>query len=114
MSASASDTTRYTYDPAGNQTSVTGGRGNATWTTYNAWNLAESVIEPATAQATTAAQRTWTTAYNADGEPVSVTQPGGITVSYGYDQMGDLTSQSGSGPPRRRPRRASATTPTAT
>jgi RHS repeat-associated protein len=97
MSSSASDTTSYGYDPAGNQTSVTDGRGNTTWTTYNSWNLAGSVIEPATASATTAAERTWTTAYNADGLPVSVTQPGGITQSYGYDQMGDLTSQSGSG-----------------
>jgi RHS repeat-associated protein len=97
VSASASDTTKYTYDPAGNQTSSTGGRGNPTWTTYNSWDLPESVIEPATAQATTAAQRTWTTAYNADGQAARVTQPGGITISYGYDQMGDLSSQSGSG-----------------
>jgi RHS repeat-associated protein len=97
VSSSASDTTGYGYDPAGNQTSVTGGRGNTTWTTYNAWNLPGSVIEPATPSATTAAERTWTTAYDADGQPVSVTQPGGITQTYGYDQMGDLTSQSGSG-----------------
>jgi RHS repeat-associated protein len=97
VSSSASDTTSYTYDPAGNQTSVTGGRGNTTWTTYNSWNLPESAIEPATATATTAAQRTWTTAYNADGQPAAVTQPGGIALSYGYDQLGDLTSQSGSG-----------------
>ena len=97
VSASASDTTDYSYDPAGNQTSVTGGRGNTTWTTYNSWNLPESAIEPATAAATTAAQRTWTTAYNADGLAATVTQPGGITLTYGYDQLGDLTSQSGSG-----------------
>ena len=97
VSSSASDTTSYGYDPAGNQTSVTDGRGNATWTTYNSWGLPESVIEPATATAATAAQRTWTTAYNADSEPVTVTQPGGITLSYGYDQLGDLTAESGSG-----------------
>jgi RHS repeat-associated protein len=99
VSSSASDTTGYGYDAAGNQTSVTDGRGNTTWTTYNGWNLAQSVIEPATASATTAAERTWTTAYNADGQAASVTQPGGITDSYGYDQMGDLTTQSGSGAP---------------
>ena len=57
------------------------------------WNQPESVIEPATATATTAAERTWTTAYNADGQPATVTQPGGITLSYGYDQLGDLTSR---------------------
>jgi RHS repeat-associated protein len=97
VSASASDTTSYGYDPAGNQTMVTDPRGNSTWTTYNSWNLPESVIEPATAAAATAADRTWTTAYNADGQPATVTQPGGISLSYGYDQMGDLTSESGSG-----------------
>ena len=99
VSSSASDTTSYGYDPAGNQTSVTDGRGNTTWTTYNSWNLPGSVIEPATATATTAADRTWTTAYDADGQAATVTQPGGITLSYGYDQMGDLTSESGSGAP---------------
>jgi RHS repeat-associated protein len=97
VSSSASDTTSYGYDPAGNQTEVTDARGNTTWTTYNSWNLPESVIEPATAAASTAADRTWTTAYTADGQPATVTPPGGITLSYGYDQMGDLTSESGSG-----------------
>jgi RHS repeat-associated protein len=97
VSSSVSDTTSYGYDAAGNQTSVTDGRGNTTWTTYNTWNTPQSVIEPATATATTAADRTWTTAYNADSLPVTVTQPGGITVSDGYNQMGRLTSESGSG-----------------
>ncbi len=97
ITSSSSATTNYGYDPAGNQTSVTDARGNTTWTTYNSWNLPESVIKPATATATTAAQRTWTTAYNADGLPATVTQPGGITQTYGYDQVGDLTSVSGSG-----------------
>ena len=111
MSSSASDTTSYGYDPAGNQTSVTDGNGNTTWTTYNAWNLPESVIEPATPAAPSAAHRTWTTAYNADGQAAAVTQPGGITLAYGYDPLGDLTSRVGQ---RRRgarpPPRRSATT----
>lgn len=97
VSSSAADTTSYGYDRAGNQTSVTGGRGNTTWTTYNTWNLPESVIEPATPQAQAAADRTWTTAYNADSQPATVTQPGGITLTDGYDQLGDLTAESGSG-----------------
>jgi RHS repeat-associated protein len=97
VSASSSDPTSYGYDPAGNQTSVTGGYQNTTWTTYNSWNLPESVIEPATASASAAADRTWTTGYNADGQAASVTQPGGITRGYGYDQVGDLTSETGSG-----------------
>jgi RHS repeat-associated protein len=104
VTASTSDTTGYRYDQAGNQTSITGGNGNTTWTTYNTWNLPESVIEPATAAAPSAAARTWTTSYNADGQVASVSQPGGITQTYGYDPLGDLTSQAGSG--------AAASTPT--
>jgi large repetitive protein len=48
VSSSSSITTSYGYDAAGNRTSVTDGNRNTTWTTYNAWNLPESVIEPAT------------------------------------------------------------------
>ena len=97
VSPSTTISTAYGYDPAGNQTAVTGGKGNTTWTTYNTWNLPESVIEPATPSAVTAAARTWTTSYNANGRPASVTQPGGITQTYGYDPLGNLTSQAGSG-----------------
>ena len=97
VTASSSDTTSYGYDPAGNQTSLTDGNTNTTWTTYNAWELPESVIEPATPAAPSAASRTWTTSYGADGQVASVSQPGGITQTYGYDPLGDLTSQAGSG-----------------
>jgi RHS repeat-associated protein len=97
VSASASITTTYGYDRAGNQTAITGGNGNTTWTTYNPWNLPQSVIKPATAAAPNAADRTWTTGYDADGLAATVTQPGGISLSYGYDAMGNLTSESGSG-----------------
>jgi YD repeat-containing protein len=65
--------------------------------------LPESVIEPTTATAPTTSDTTWTTAYNADGEPSAVTEPGAVSLSYGYDQLGDITSESGSG--------ASAATP---
>jgi RHS repeat-associated protein len=97
VTSTASNTTSYGYDPAGNQTAITGGNGNTTWTTYNTWNLPESVIEPAIATAPSAADRTWTTSYDADGQASSVSQPGGITQAYGYDPLGDLTSQAGSG-----------------
>jgi len=97
VSSSNSITTSYGYDPAGNPTSVTSGNRNATWTAYNSWNLPESVIKPATPAASAAADRTWTTGYDADGRPVSVSQPGGISQSYGYDPLGDLTSEAGSG-----------------
>jgi RHS repeat-associated protein len=97
VSSSSTITTAYGYDPAGNQTAVTGGNGNTTWTTYNTWNQPESVIEPATPAASSAADRTWTTGYDASGRPTSVTEPGGITQSYAYDPLGNLTSQAGSG-----------------
>jgi RHS repeat-associated protein len=103
VSSASSETTSYGYDAAGNRTSVTGGNGNTTWTTYNSWNLPESVVEPTVAAAPTTADTTWTTAYNANGEPATVTEPGGVTLSYGYDPLGDITSESGSG--------ASASTP---
>ena len=97
VSSSSSITTSYGYDPAGNPTSVTDGNTNTTWTTFNAWNLPESVIEPATPAAPDAADRTWTTAYNADRLPATASEPGGISLSYGYDPLGDLTSESGTG-----------------
>jgi RHS repeat-associated protein len=97
VSSSSSITTSYGYDAAGNRTSVTDGNGNTTWTTYNSWNLPESVIEPTTATATSASDTTWTTAYNADGEPATVTEPGGVSLAYGYDPLGDITSESGTG-----------------
>ncbi|HSZ39530.1 MAG TPA: RHS repeat-associated core domain-containing protein [Trebonia sp.] len=97
VSSSSSITTSYGYDAAGNPTSVTDGNGNTTWTTYNAWNLPESVIEPVTSTAPDPSDTTWTTAYNADGEPATVTEPGGVSLSYGYDPLGDITSESGSG-----------------
>jgi RHS repeat-associated protein len=97
VTSSTSDTTSYGYDAAGNQTSVTDPDGNTTWTTYNSWDLPESVIKPLTTTATTAADTTWTTAYNADGQAATVTQPGGITQTYGYNGAGEVTSQAGSG-----------------
>ena len=97
ISTSSSITTGYGYDPAGNRTAVTNGNRNATWTTYNTWNLPESVIEPATAVAAAASARTWTTSYNVIGKAASVTEPGGVSQSYSYDPLQNLTSESGSG-----------------
>ena len=64
-------TTSFGYDAAGNRTRYTDGNGNQWFTTYNTWNLPESQIEPATTAYTTAADRTFTTAYDADGHPVT-------------------------------------------
>ncbi|HEX5402756.1 MAG TPA: RHS repeat-associated core domain-containing protein [Pseudonocardiaceae bacterium] len=43
------------------------------------------------------ADRTFTTSYDADGQPVAQTQPGGVSLTAGYDLNGDLTSQTGTG-----------------
>jgi RHS repeat-associated protein len=87
----------FGYDTAGNPTADTDGRGNTTWTTYNPWNLPESVIEPATPTTPSASDRTYTTSYDPDGRPNSVSQPGGVNVTGSYDQLGDLTQLTGSG-----------------
>ncbi|MFC0437396.1 LamG-like jellyroll fold domain-containing protein [Kutzneria buriramensis] len=96
-SATASITTSFGYDTAGNRTRFTDGRGNSTIYTYTPWNLKESVIEPTTATYGSAADSTFTTAYDADGEPVSQTQPGGVTITATYDAVGNLLTQNGTG-----------------
>jgi RHS repeat-associated protein len=99
VSSTASITVRYGYDAAGNQTEYTNGNGSttSTWTTYNSWNLPESVIEPPTTAYPTAAEGTWTTSYNQDGLPATESEPGGVTITDGYDAADDLTSQTGTG-----------------
>jgi RHS repeat-associated protein len=97
ISASDSITSSFGYDILGNRTRFTDGRGNAFITTYNAWNLPESSIEPATDAYPNAADRTFTTSYDAAGEPVSMTSPGGVSVALTYNSMGRVTRQSGAG-----------------
>ncbi|WP_326954014.1 LamG-like jellyroll fold domain-containing protein [Amycolatopsis sp. NBC_01286] len=97
VSATASVTTSFGYDAAGNRTRSTDGRGSATITRYNAWNQPEAVVEPATTAYTSAADRTFTSVYDAAARPVTQTQPGGVTVTAGYDDDGNLVSQSGGG-----------------
>src|SRR5205823_4357498 len=65
VTATASITTSFGYDPAGNRTRFTDGRGNAFVTTYNTWNLPEKTIEPSTAAYPNLADRTFVTTYNA-------------------------------------------------
>lgn len=97
VSPTASITTSFGYDAAGNRTRYTDGDNSKWITTYNSWNLPESSIEPATSQYTSASDSTFTTAYDADGRPVSQAQPGGVVLSTSYDTMGDVLSQSGTG-----------------
>ncbi|HEY3684800.1 MAG TPA: LamG-like jellyroll fold domain-containing protein [Streptosporangiaceae bacterium] len=90
-------TTGFGYDAVGERTRLTDGRGNATTTSYNSLGKPEQVIEPATAAYTNAADRTWTTEYDAAGNPVHEAQPGGVTIDRSYDELGRLTAETGSG-----------------
>jgi large repetitive protein len=97
ISASASITTSFGYDPVGHRTRFTDGRSNAFITTYNTLGLPESQIEPSTTAYPNLVDRTFTTAYDANGRVALQTSPGGVTVTNTYDTLNDLTGQSGSG-----------------
>ncbi|TVT48593.1 DNRLRE domain-containing protein, partial [Amycolatopsis rhizosphaerae] len=90
-------TTTFGYDAAGHRTRYTDGRGNATITTYNSLGLPETEIEPATATAPNLADRTWTTAYDANGNAVAETEPGGVTTQATYDAADRLVTETGTG-----------------
>jgi YD repeat-containing protein len=77
VSATSGITTSFGYDAAGHQTRYTDGKGSQWWDTYNSWGLQEKRIEPYTTGYTTAADSTFTTAYNADKNPATLTEPGG-------------------------------------
>ncbi|HEY9392176.1 MAG TPA: LamG-like jellyroll fold domain-containing protein, partial [Mycobacteriales bacterium] len=97
VSDTSSITTSFGYDAAGNRTRYTDGRGNSTIYTVNPLGLPESVIVPATTAQPDLADRTWTTGYDAAGEPVSLVAPGGVTRSRVYDAAGRLTVETGAG-----------------
>ncbi|MFI9105535.1 LamG-like jellyroll fold domain-containing protein [Streptomyces fildesensis] len=89
--------TRYGYDAAGDQTAFTNGKGNTTYSTYTSWGLPETKVIPATSTYTSAADRTTTQMYDALGQVVSTTLPGGIALTNAYDALGDVTQQTGTG-----------------
>ncbi len=97
VTSTSSITTTFGYDAAGNATRYTDGDGNATITTYNTLGLAESSVEPATSAFPNASDRTTTVAYGADGQPRTITRPGGVTLTDTYDADGRLTAQTGTG-----------------
>ncbi|MBL7632607.1 RHS repeat protein, partial [Frankia sp. CN6] len=97
VNGSTTITTSVGYDLAGNVTRITDGRGNATITKYNSLGLVESVVEPSTPAFPAAADRTWTTTYDAGGLPVTVVAPGGVTRTATYDALGRLTAENGTG-----------------
>ena len=91
-------TTTYGYDATGNRTFVTDGAQHTTWQTYQPWNLADRYQEPTTVAYPAVADRTWTTSYDGGGLPVKADEPGGVTVTRQFDELGRLTSETGAGP----------------
>ncbi len=97
VSDTKSITTAFGYDAAGNRTRLTDGRGNTTVYTFNSWGLAESTIEPATDATPSEADRTWTTAYDKAGRPVTESLPGGVKRERTYDGLDRLIHETGTG-----------------
>jgi RHS repeat-associated protein len=97
VTATESITTSYGYDLAGAPTRFTNGRGHQFWTTYNTWGLAESTIEPSTSAHPALADRTFTTVYDRAGRTVRQLQPGGVSTTNTYDDMGQLVTAAGAG-----------------
>lgn len=97
VSPTESITTSYGYDSLGNTTRRTDGRGNSTHYTVNTWGLPESVIEPATTAHPNLDDRRWTTGYDAAGNPVTSTAPGGVRQEASYDELDQLRQVTGAG-----------------
>ncbi|GAA2603429.1 LamG-like jellyroll fold domain-containing protein [Actinomadura fulvescens] len=97
VSASASTTTTYGYDAAGNRTRFTDGRRHSTVYTINSLGLRESIIEPATTAHPNAADRTWTTSYDEAGNAVKTIAPGGVTRERTFDANDRLSRETGTG-----------------
>ncbi|MBB5629330.1 polymorphic toxin-type HINT domain-containing protein [Sphaerisporangium krabiense] len=97
VSGAENITTTYGYDATGALTRTTDGRGNSVWTTYNSLGLAESTVEPSTTAYPAADDRTWTNAYDAAGNAVKLTQPGGVRIDRQFDELGRLVKESGTG-----------------
>ena len=83
------ETTTFTYDANGNQTSVTGAAGHTTTSEYDAGNRVKAVHFPATSGNGVTNR---TTLYDGWGRKVQETDEAGVTNTYGYDLRGLLTS----------------------
>ncbi|MFJ9614951.1 LamG-like jellyroll fold domain-containing protein [Streptomyces noursei] len=90
-------TTVLGHDAAGNRTRMTDGRGNETTYTFTPWGLPESTFEPVTKAHPKAADRTWTTVYDAAGQDVTELLPGGVTRHRTFDLSGRLVKETGQG-----------------
>ncbi|WJK42519.1 RHS repeat-associated core domain-containing protein [Solwaraspora sp. WMMA2056] len=97
VSATKSITTTFGYDAAGNRTRYTDGRGHEIIYTVNTLGLAESVVEPPTTAHPDLADRTWTVAYDGNGNAQRLTAPGGVTRQRVYDAANRLVEETGAG-----------------
>ncbi|MFJ8232825.1 LamG-like jellyroll fold domain-containing protein [Streptomyces sp. NPDC094448] len=97
VSATKSISMSFGYDAEGNRTRMTDGRGNATVYTYTPWNLPESTVEPSTAAHPAAADRTWSTVYDAAAQNIAEHLPGGVKRERTYDALGRVTAETGTG-----------------
>ncbi|MEV6242460.1 RHS repeat-associated core domain-containing protein [Lentzea sp. NPDC051838] len=90
-------TSSYGVDAAGHRTRYTDGRGNSTITTYNSLGLPESTVDPSTTTHPNAADRTWTTSYDENGNAVQMSAPGGVVTKREYDAANRPKSETGAG-----------------
>lgn len=97
VSDSESITTSFGYDANGQRTRYTDGRNNKFVYTYNSLSLPENVIEPSTVAHPNAADRTWTSIYDAAGNPTRLTAPGNVMRDRQYDALSRLIKETGSG-----------------
>ncbi|MFF2949827.1 RHS repeat-associated core domain-containing protein [Kitasatospora sp. NPDC057965] len=95
--AASAPVTGLGHDLLGRLTRITDANGNATHQRYNSLGLAEAQSLPAVPADQSAADRTTTTAYDAAGQVTAITQPGGVRRTFGYDGLGRLTNESGTG-----------------
>ncbi|WP_114773716.1 LamG-like jellyroll fold domain-containing protein [Lentzea flaviverrucosa] len=90
-------TTSFGYDAKGQRTRYTDGRGNKFITHYNSWSLPESVVEPSTDAHPNAADRTWTSTYDATGNVAKMVAPGNVTRERQYDFLNRVVRETGAG-----------------
>ncbi|MGC4903395.1 RHS repeat-associated core domain-containing protein [Micromonospora echinospora] len=95
--ATTAVTVELGYDLTGQRTRMVDGNANATTYTYTPWGQTASVIEPATTAHPNPSDRTWTTTYDAAGQPVTYRLPGNVSRILTYDKLGNLTQETGTG-----------------
>jgi RHS repeat-associated protein len=75
------------HDRSGNLVRVRNGNGANTWTTYNAWGLPQSTVEPPTKRYPDVEDRRWSSTYDASGNRTVLAEPGGSTRTTTYDAL---------------------------